>query len=80
MDILRRQAQAARSARENRQRDLVAAQQAKVEKLAARPPVPPMGPSPDVSQGIGFGTRRNVAFLGKGRKKRRSTRRHKRSK
>jgi hypothetical protein len=41
------------------------------ELIAAnpKPPVFPSGPMPDTSKGIGFGTRRNVVSLGKGRKR-----------
>lgn len=59
MDILKRQAKMAEQARLVRETQ-------KVQKVASMPPKQPMGPYPDISHGIAFGTRRNV---GKGRKR-----------
>jgi len=61
MDIIKRQKAIADKMRLQREADA----KKKAELIAAnpKPPLSPTGPNPDVSQGIGFGTRRNVPLL-----------------
>ena len=56
----------------------VAAEQAKQQSLAARPPRVPIGPLPDISEGIASANTKRRRVFGS-RRKRNSTRKHKRS-
>lgn len=63
MDILKRQRA---NALQGQQQRMI---QAQVIKQNPKPPLKPIGPYTDTSQGIAFGTRRNVKLAGKRRKR-----------
>jgi hypothetical protein len=63
MDILKRQRANALAVQQQR-----VAQQQSI-KQNPKPPIKPIGPSTDISQGIAFGTRRTVKLGGRRRKR-----------